>query len=357
MSRRTRLNLQRAARGAIAAPASARPDPRPAEEIRCARASRSFLPPYRIARMTPTSFIYGSLMLLTLAGCVTPGAGGLFGETPGERFRKAMAERERYCSTHEIVRGETTCDILKLKSPDPLATPEGRFAHSIKLPPPHDEPKEVYRAGMTSEEYFKALCDAEAGEFIFKTVENVEGIFQMRPRQRVTDDMLQHLYAIEDPFGHENWETTEPEKIFVSPNGYRFLEKPFNEGGVVKYLKFFGYTARWEVDTMVKTPMQSEVSETPVSRYGYTWRGLKRHQDRELGIAGGELIIADLRTGQVLAVRRGYIRSGNVRNSSTGIWWLTGQVCPRTRERLFSTEEFIHKVLRPITRTSVQGGE
>jgi len=55
MPRRARMNLQRA-RGTSAAPASARSDPRPAEEIRGARASRSFLPPYRIVKMTPTPF-------------------------------------------------------------------------------------------------------------------------------------------------------------------------------------------------------------------------------------------------------------------------------------------------------------
>ena len=56
MPRRARLNLQRA-RGTSAAPASARSDPRSAEEIRRARASRSFLSPYRIKKITPTPFI------------------------------------------------------------------------------------------------------------------------------------------------------------------------------------------------------------------------------------------------------------------------------------------------------------
>ena len=32
------------------------------------------------------------------------------------------------------------------------------------------------------------------------------------------------------------------------------------------------------------------------ARYGFTWRGIKRPHDRELGIAGGELIVIDLQT-------------------------------------------------------------
>lgn len=48
------------------------------------------------------------------------------------------------------------------------------------------------------------------------------------------------------------------------------------------------------------------------SRYGYTWRGIRRPHDRELGIVGGELIVMDMLSNEVLAVRRGFIRSGYV---------------------------------------------
>ena len=59
-----------------------------------------------------------------------------------------------------------------------------------------------YKPGMTPEEYFQHLCKAEAGEFIYKTVENVEGIYMMRPRREAMDDEFQHLYALEDPYEH-----------------------------------------------------------------------------------------------------------------------------------------------------------
>ena len=80
-----------------------------------------------------------------------------------------------------------SCDILFLKPEDPLSTPEGRFAHALKLPAPHDVPKDVLRPGMTGEEYFKALCEAEAGEWVFRAVGGVEerregGGWRMRGR-------------------------------------------------------------------------------------------------------------------------------------------------------------------------------
>jgi hypothetical protein len=281
-----------------------------------------------------------SLTVLILIGCATPG--GLIGETPGERFRRAIATHERYCSTHRMAPGETTCDILKLKAPDPLATPEGRFAHSIKLPSPHDKLGEVYRAGMTSEEYFKALCDAEAGEFIFKTVENVWGIVQMRPRGRSTDDMLQHLYAIEDPYGYSDWEASNPESFYVGPSSYQFIERPSAIGeSKGKIARYYGYDGR-NVNSM-----KIEASNSSRSKYGFTWRGISRSYDRELGIAGGELIVMDIDLGEILAVKRGFVRTDHARNVSTGIWWLGGEICPGDSSTLYSMGEFVKRVLKP----------
>jgi hypothetical protein len=82
------------------------------------------------------------------------------------------------------------------------------------------------------------------------------------------------------------------------------------------------------------------------SAYGVTWRGINRPGDRELGIAGSELIALDLRTNEVLAVRRGFKRSGGIQNSYTGIWWLTGQTCPKLSER--PDHLFIKEVLKPL---------
>jgi hypothetical protein len=72
-----------------------------------------------------------------------------------------------------------------------------------------------------------------------------------------------------------------------------------------------------------------------------------------MGIAGGELIILDIETNEVVAVRRGYIRSGSGKNI-TGIWWLAGQVCSEMvaeREHLF-----VKQVLRPTSYSETGRG-
>src|SRR5207237_7661024 len=75
-----------------------------------------------------------------------------------------------------------------------------------KVPPPkwpEATADSGYKPGMSTQEYFEHLCKPEAGEFIYKTVENVEGIYQMRPREALTDAMLQDRYYLEDPYGAE----------------------------------------------------------------------------------------------------------------------------------------------------------
>lgn len=292
-------------------------------------------------------------------------ADAAWAETVAEHFDRQMKAFAASCAKKKPRPGDVTCDRLKLKPADPLATEEGRFAHSIQIPNPVPEDS-GYKPGMTSEEYFNHLCKTEAGEFIFKTVENVEGLYMMRPRKHATDFELEDLYALEDPYGYVDGEATGAEFLFVDPKRYKFFEMStetnrklrwgqkslhpsyfFKSDADTKYERYFGYNAR-DINTMIK-----EHTDVLKSRYGYTWRGITRPHDRELGIAGGELIVLDLQTDEVLAVRRGYIRSGWMRNL-TGIWWLTGHVCPKYGLRGGRDKDFdfgywfIGKVLRPF---------
>ena len=135
--------------------------------------------------MVRRNLILGGMTLCLVVATGTCVQAGLFGkeETPGERFRKAIERETQYCATHTIKPNNRRCDITKLQPADPLATEEGRFAHSIKIPNPVPEDS-GYKPGMTSKEYFDHLCKTEAGEFIYKTVENVDGVYMMRPRER-----------------------------------------------------------------------------------------------------------------------------------------------------------------------------
>jgi len=293
------------------------------------------------------------LSVLLIVGC----AASPFtkNETPGQRFDRAMKEFAANCAKAKLKPNDTACDILKLKPADPLATEEGRFAHSIKIPNPVPADS-GYKPGMTPEQYFDHLCKTEAGEFIYKTVEHVEGLYMMRSRDPVNDDKLKHLYALEDPYGYSDIETDAPQKLFINPPwwNYKFFEvgkavPASGQESTARYLRYSGYVQK-------KSPMNVEDVSTLKSQHGYTWRGINRTHDRELGIAGGELIVMDLQSSEVLAVRRGYIRSGDVRNNLTGVWWLGGHVCPVYKHANAYTYEFLSKVLKPNPVTVSEGG-
>ena len=289
---------------------------------------------------------------LLLSACVTQA------ETVAEHFDRQMNAFANDCAKTTPRPGSTSCDRLKLKPADPLATEEGRFAHSIKIPNPVPGDS-GYKSGMTPEQYFDHLCKTEAGEFIFKTVENVEGLYMMRPRKEATDYELEHLYALEDPY--DGTDDPNPQDYLVQPpfGQYQFLESlrtsvekdisqqyvRYSRSSEKESKKDYVYmdgTRSHRVPYIVKT----EGVPSLKSRYGYTWRGILRPHDREFGIVGGELVVLDLQTNEVLGIRRGFIRSGGVRNL-TGIWWLGGQVCPV--KKALSSSQFIQKVLKPIS--------
>lgn len=316
--------------------------------------------------MVPASFIHRAIVALGLGGLLITGcAVGAMktGETPGQRFDRAMKRLAESCARHPPKPNDSACDPLKLKPADPLATEEGRFAHSIKIPNPLPADS-GYKRGMTPQEYFDHLCRTEAGEFIYKTVENVEGLYMMRPRKEATDNELEHLYALEDPYGYTYGEATGIEFLLVKPTRYEFLESNQFDSRQLRWSRlslhpsYFDtpgpgsrYERYWGYDGQRVNTMKKEFDSKRKSRFGFTWRGIDRPRDREIGIAGGELIVLDLETKEVLGVRRGYIRSGGLRNL-TGIGWMTGKTCPtynyRHRDKdIDFTYWFLGKVLRP----------
>jgi len=241
------------------------------------------------------------------------------------------------------------CDYLRLiREEEPEYWPYPNVPKP-KLPEAPNPP--VYRKGMSSKQYFEALCKAEAGEFIYKTIEHVEGIYQIRPRKMASWEAIMDRYVLEDPYGYTNGEATTPQTIYAyAGRRYRFFEVPSVEGKGpdLRYEGTFNNRRRFESE---------EPIETLKSQYGFYWRGIKRPMDRELGIAGGELIVVRLATNEVLGIRRGFARSGFVRNSRSGIQWETAEVCPKLRTQPNSWDKwpefnfaFVSKVLVPAVR-------
>ena len=268
----------------------------------------------------------------------------------------------------------TACNRLRLHR---VEDPEYWPNPDVPKPKWPDAPNPpVYREGMTSEEYFKALCEKEAGEFIYKIVENVEGVYQIRPFHEARDEELSDKYVLEDPYSYTRDSVLAPWDVYVQPYIGRFTffevttisvhdnyfakttNKQINFQKIdTQYVRFFrdssahpgktissGKNGSWH---QVPYIVSAEPTNTLNSRYGYTWHGIERTQARARGIAGGEQIIVDLKTGEVLALRRSFMFSniGN-RTSSPSAWWMGARHC--SKELTAPTDAFIRRVLKPI---------
>ena len=250
--------------------------------------------------------------------------------------------------------GNTGCEIFRLRRRD---SPE-YWPYEGKVPPIKwpDQPKSIYRTGMTPKEYFEALCRADAGEWIYKVIENVEGVYQIRPRLPTINYETRDSYVMEDPYGHTAWEASRVGTLFVNPpwSSYEFFERPVaDDGKRVAYERHSGYRTWHELDGRLREiPMRVERMRAVTARYGYTWRGISREKDRDNGIAGGELIVVDLQTNEVLGLRRGYLYGRitrgpglvNFDSLTTCSMTSTGKVSYKDVGFIF---QFVSKVIKP----------
>jgi len=233
-----------------------------------------------------------------------------------------------------------------------LQDEEARIAHALKLPSgvpkpvPFNFEKARWRAWLpgvpgTAVQYFSHLCANEAGEWVFKTVKDVKGLYFARPQGAPSSEMLRDPYGPEMPWiqrifvlqgdrAHD-WGTW-----FIQPpiSNYKFVEQPrrdvrWQASIEEPFVRLHGYTRKPTLDQNGKptiyfsdaAPMKVDGIAQPTATYGYTWRGIVRAQDRANGIGGGELIIYDLRTKEVLAVRRQFLVTGrNPRGRGDAAW-------------------------------------
>ena len=264
-----------------------------------------------------------------------------------------------------------------------LQDPEAKIAHSLKLPDSVPKPvpfdfSKAYRKSWLpgtpkqSVQYFNHLCSTEAGEWIFKTIKNVNGLYFARPKGDlpIPGEIMTDPYGPEAPWVERQlWLSSDTPLdqgvLFVYPTfkNYHFVEQPrrntkWQDGIKEPYVRLFGYTQEpmRRVDGSStpywrkKTPMQVIGIPALTARYGYTWRGIRRARDREHGIAGGELLIYDLQTKEVLAVRRQFlIASHNPRGAGKAMWEVAAS-CSQVRAHPYAGEfqQFAFDILQTI---------
>lgn len=255
-------------------------------------------------------------------------------------------------------RGDGACDRYQLRrKTDPEYWPNPDIL-PVKWPKGTDVPQKP--GGLSDLEYFHWLCKNEAGEVIYKTVDRVEGVYEIRPIHEPSDTEYEDRYVLEDPYSSTRGESTVPWKVYVQPKlgKYQFLEivTPSIRANIFtsstnekldfqnlksKYVRFFRDENAHPEDRRAMEPniVNAEPADQLQARYGFTWRGVGGSKLREHGISGGEQIVLDLQTGEVLAWRRSFVRS-------TRIWWMGAMHC--SQEMTNPTDMFVKRVLKPI---------
>jgi hypothetical protein len=184
--------------------------------------------------------------------------------------------------------------------------------------------------------HFEMRCKS-AGEFIKRTVQDVEGVVWMKWRDKrdVNDDFDQ--FKLFDPFGRDCDQEGCIEQLLTLPDQsgrfeaevaqrkgrYRFVEstdpseaRPYRYTGVMRLSSSWtpAGIAEHKRLTGQDPPYSSylfQLDRKPIdritARYGITWSDISTPEDREHWIAGGSLQVIDLQTNEVIAERIGYM--------------------------------------------------
>lgn len=229
----------------------------------------------------------------------------------------------------------------------------------------------------------------KSGEFIRKTVENVEGIYLVNIRTELNNnqgEQPEDQFRLSDPYGHDlwgdgymisflrgsfTWHRTDPLPPGWPPYlGYRYVEAVDYKDG-----KLTRYTGRieepWQRDkNYLKGHLEYVMDRQPIStrstRYGVKFEDISTQEEREHWIAGSSLKVIDLETQEVLAERIGYMvdwAQGSRAGGRQPWTFAADNACPSFsrdypqplhdpthtgRNQPRQTQRFVEKVLKPL---------
>ena len=275
-----------------------------------------------------------------------------------------------------------------------LSDEESRIAHDMVLPDtiPGIQPFDFDRAALTAllpgkpnvqAAYFRHLCEKEAGEWVFRTAENVEGFYFARPKP-MAGETLTDLYGPESPNIERRMSLSAARSLSAyyidPPRGmYRFVEAPRIPNDTYGYphrwlaeikepfIRLFGLTRapvlRPGTDRIERyadvTPLQVVGIAEPTAQYAFTWRGIRRERDREHAIAGGELIVYERVSMEILAVHRNFIFTHRNRRTGDKAAWEVGGMCEKFVSRytpnvaqMIEHPKFVFSVLKTVEPSS-----
>lgn len=243
-----------------------------------------------------------------------------------------------------------------------ISTAEGKIAHDLVLPDtvPKPVPFDFEKASgpwywsnskwEVAKAYFDHLCSTEAGEWVFERPQGVEGIYFARPQKPPTEKFLSDVYGPEAPAVERSFQwmgdgLQRSGQAFISPphSNFKFLEEPWRD--VEWQERIYEPYIRIDGDTTAAIDgngsavahydgvpsMQVRGIKDVSAEYGFTWRGIVRPRDRELQIAGGEVIIYHRRSNRIVAISRSFLLTQSINNKNRTASWFLSPSCNQGR--------------------------
>lgn len=208
--------------------------------------------------------------------------------------------------------------------------------------------------------YVKELCAKQGGDKIYRTVDNVEGVFQMKARNPDPEGQWRDQYGMVDPWGMAMGDSEEllgflsttgrgywyfeQQPRFGAPDGPPYRRKHLVSTPELAHAPSPDAVISREGNVLIRQP--SEV-KTLRSKYGYYIEDLSTKEMRRRWIAGGRIKIVDLNTREVIAERTGYFRA--VGRDAKYYWsgasaFQNQRICPHDS----SLHGFLFAVLKPV---------
>lgn len=237
---------------------------------------------------------------------------------------------------------------------------------------------------------FAVRCKT-AGEKIYKTVENVEGIYLMKLRPGEVNYGDQ--FKLDDPYGHDSGgdryilnflrgfhhqSTVEPFPGSPPRVGYHYVEAIYSKdgkryrytGGIKEVTHTSSILMGGDGKTTFKTKdfvLERVPAPGPAPRYGVTYDDISTREERDYWIAGSSLKVIDLQTNEVIAERIGYMVDWAQGSQAGGRspWLLAANnACPGFQRnplrqippgrgssaQISQTLDFVEKVLKPTLK-------
>lgn len=247
---------------------------------------------------------------------------------------------------------------------------------------------EAYAAAKRLDEstsLFTQRCKA-AGERIFRTVDDVDGVAWMK--WRPLEPNQQNQFKLDDPYGQDcggedcianllrvtKGADLRPDEASRHSSGYQFVDATDPKGQLLRYRGVIKLRPIWTPEAIAREKaltgkgiesydyaffVEHESNPERQTRYGITWDDISTREDRLHWIAGSSLKVIDLQTNDVVAERVGYMMDRG-QGSTAGFrqpWTYAVQdACPafshepndsRHGRTLHETRDFVLKVLRP----------